>query len=63
MSEPVLQMSGVAVVRDGTPLPNPDGELHLQAGDTLVLVGSHAEIERAFTALEPPPAAAPGPAS
>ncbi|HEV8241033.1 MAG TPA: cation:proton antiporter [Thermoanaerobaculia bacterium] len=44
----------IAVVRDGTPLPNPDGELHLEAGDTLVLVGSHAEIERAFALLEPP---------
>ena len=49
----------IAVVRDGTPLPNPDAELQLQVGDTLVLVGSHAEIERAFAALDPPPAAAP----
>jgi len=46
----------IAVVRDGTPLPNPDGELRLQAGDTLVLVGSHVEIERAFSTLEPPAA-------
>jgi CPA2 family monovalent cation:H+ antiporter-2 len=47
----------IAVVRDGTPLPNPDVELRLQEGDTLVLVGSHAEIERAFGLLDPP---APG---
>jgi CPA2 family monovalent cation:H+ antiporter-2 len=50
----------IAVVRDGTPLPNPDGDLHLQAGDTVVLVGSHAEIERAFVLLEPPAATAVG---
>ena len=44
----------IAVVRDGKPLPNPDAELRLEAGDTLVLVGSHREIERAFELLEPP---------
>ena len=44
----------IAVVRDGTPLPNPDVELKLVEGDTLVLVGSHAEMEKAFSMLDPP---------
>jgi K+:H+ antiporter len=44
----------IAVVRDGQPLPNPDAELRLEAGDTLVLVGSHREIEQAFDLLGPP---------
>lgn len=47
----------IAVVRDGTPLPNPDVELRLVEGDTLVLVGSHAEMERAFAMLDPPASA------
>jgi monovalent cation:H+ antiporter-2, CPA2 family len=48
----------IAVVRDGKPQPNPRPELDLQAGDTLVLVGSHAEMEAAFGLLEPPAQAA-----
>ena len=47
----------IAVVRDGKPMPNPDPELRLQPGDTLVLVGSHAEMEAAFGLLDPPPEA------
>jgi K+/H+ antiporter YhaU regulatory subunit KhtT len=43
----------IAVVRNGQPLPNPDPELRLEAGDTLVLVGSHAEMESAFALLDP----------
>jgi uncharacterized protein with PhoU and TrkA domain len=43
----------IAVVRDGTPVPNPDVELRLEEGDTLVLVGSHQEIERAFGRARP----------
>ncbi|HSN85684.1 MAG TPA: NAD-binding protein, partial [Thermoanaerobaculia bacterium] len=51
----------IAVVRGEKPWPNPDPDMQLEAGDHLVLVGSHAEIERAFELLEPevgvPPAA------
>jgi CPA2 family monovalent cation:H+ antiporter-2 len=48
----------IAVVRDGKPMPNPDPELRLEPGDTLVLVGSHAEMEAAFGLLDPPPGVA-----
>lgn len=41
----------LAVVRDGTPHPNPTADFRLEPGDDLVLMGSHAEIERAFDAL------------
>jgi CPA2 family monovalent cation:H+ antiporter-2 len=41
----------IAVVRGDTSHPNPPADLLLQPGDALVLVGSHAEIERAFAAL------------
>jgi CPA2 family monovalent cation:H+ antiporter-2 len=41
----------LAVVRDGTPHPNPGADFRLAAGDDLVLMGSHEEIERAFDAL------------
>jgi monovalent cation:H+ antiporter-2, CPA2 family len=47
----------LAVVRDGKPIPNPRPELRLEQGDTLVLVGSHAEIDAAMALLDPPPAA------
>jgi len=43
--------SVITVVRDGTPRSNPPPELALQAGDDLVLVGGHAEIEAAFRLL------------
>ncbi|MEM9556821.1 MAG: cation:proton antiporter [Acidobacteriota bacterium] len=46
--------SVIAVVRDETPFPNPSATLALEAGDCLVLVGSHAELDRAFDALRPP---------
>ena len=42
----------IAVVRGEEPLSNPQADLTLKEGDVLVLVGSHAEIERAFTYLE-----------
>lgn len=44
--------SAVAVVRGETTFPNPAAELVLEAGDDLVLVGSHAEVEAAFALLE-----------
>jgi len=46
--------SVIAVVREETPIPNPAPELRLEQGDTLVLVGSHEEVDRAMTLLEPP---------
>jgi CPA2 family monovalent cation:H+ antiporter-2 len=42
----------IAVVRGGEPLTNPSPDLRLEAGDSLVLVGSHAELERVFDVLE-----------
>lgn len=43
--------SVITVVRDGTPRSNPPPSLALQAGDDLVLVGGHGEIEAAFRLL------------
>lgn len=45
----------IAVVRGEKPFPNPAADFRLEAGDALVLVGSHAEIEAAFEALDPRP--------
>jgi CPA2 family monovalent cation:H+ antiporter-2 len=42
----------IAVVRGERPLTNPEPDLRLEAGDSLVLVGSHAEIQRAFDVLQ-----------
>ncbi len=44
--------SVIAVVRGGTSQLNPEPDLGLEAGDCLVLVGSHGEIDRAFELLE-----------
>jgi CPA2 family monovalent cation:H+ antiporter-2 len=43
----------VAVVRAGLALTSFDGEFRLSVGDTLVLAGTHAEMERAFQRLSP----------
>lgn len=43
----------IAVVRGEKPFPGPGADFRLEAGDALVLVGSHGEIEAAFEALEP----------
>lgn len=42
----------IAVVRGEQSHTNPSPELRLEAGDSLVLVGSHVEIDRAFAVLE-----------
>ena len=42
----------LAVVREGTSFPNPAPDFRLEAGDDLVLMGGHGEIERAFDELE-----------
>ncbi len=44
--------SVLAVVRNDKPHSNPDAKLILAADDTLVLMGSHAEIEAAFAQLQ-----------
>jgi CPA2 family monovalent cation:H+ antiporter-2 len=44
----------LALVRDGAPISNPSPDQRLEAGDSLVLVGSHAEIEHAFRLLDRP---------
>jgi monovalent cation:H+ antiporter-2, CPA2 family len=43
----------IAVVRGERSHPNPHPDLQLEAGDHLVLMGSHAEMEQAFDLLEP----------
>lgn len=47
----------IAVVRNEASHPNPHPDLRLEAGDHLVLVGSHAAMEQAFELLEPTPEA------
>lgn len=44
----------IAMVRGDDSHPNPHPDLELEAGDQLVLMGSHAEMEQAFDLLEPP---------
>lgn len=43
----------IALVRGERSHPNPHPDLQLEAGDRLVLMGSHAEMEQAFDLLEP----------
>lgn len=42
----------IAVVRNQKSFTNPQPDLDLEPGDSLVLVGNHAEIERAFDYLD-----------
>jgi CPA2 family monovalent cation:H+ antiporter-2 len=42
----------LAVLRSQKVIPNPDPDLELEAGDTLVLLGSHAALEAARNRLE-----------
>jgi CPA2 family monovalent cation:H+ antiporter-2 len=44
----------VAVVRGGRAITALDADYKLQAGDTLVLLGAHREIDEALERLEPP---------
>lgn len=50
----------VAVVRGGHALAGIGPDFRLKVGDTLVLTGNHAVMNRAFDRLEAPAAAAPG---
>jgi CPA2 family monovalent cation:H+ antiporter-2 len=43
----------LSVVRGETPLPTPDGNTRLEAGDLVVLFGPHEAIDRALAVLEP----------
>jgi CPA2 family monovalent cation:H+ antiporter-2 len=45
----------IAVVRDGKSTHNPAPEFRLAAGDVLVLLGSHKELDDAIQILSPPP--------
>jgi CPA2 family monovalent cation:H+ antiporter-2 len=42
----------VAVTRDGKPTPSPGPDFRLEAGDVLVLVGTHHQLDAAKAALE-----------
>jgi len=42
----------VAVTRDGKPTPSPGPDFRLEAGDVLVLVGTHKQLDAAKAALE-----------
>jgi len=42
----------IAIIRDDKPISNPVPDFKLQQGDTLVLMGSHAQMESAFRFLE-----------
>lgn len=44
----------IAVVRDGRSTPNPRSDFTLAAGDILVLLGSHQQLDEAMHLLEPP---------
>ncbi len=44
----------IAAVRDGKPTTNPSPDYRIQAGDTLVLLGNHGELDRAMSLLQPP---------
>ncbi len=44
----------VAVTRAGKPVPNPDPDFKLAAGDVLVLVGAHKPLDEARALLDPP---------
>jgi CPA2 family monovalent cation:H+ antiporter-2 len=44
----------VAIVRNDVPMPSPAPEVALEIGDTLVLVGSHEQVDTAMDLLEGP---------
>ena len=48
----------IAVVREGRALTNPAAGFQIAGGDVLVLLGSHAELDRALEILSPPAAGA-----
>jgi CPA2 family monovalent cation:H+ antiporter-2 len=42
----------IAIVRGGQPLTNPEPDFVIEAGDILVLVGAHVQLDRAIAVLE-----------
>jgi CPA2 family monovalent cation:H+ antiporter-2 len=50
----------IARVRDGETLANPGGDETVEAGDTLVLLGTNAQVERALAILDQAPVRADG---
>jgi CPA2 family monovalent cation:H+ antiporter-2 len=48
----------IARVRGGETMPNPGGDLTVESGDTLVLLGTNAQVERALAILDQGPTAA-----
>lgn len=42
----------LAIVRNEQPTTNPSRDFRIEAGDILVLIGTHAEVDRAFEELE-----------
>ena len=49
----------VAVVRGGRPLTSVAEDFRLRVGDTLVVTGTHVEVDRVFDRLRPPAIAGP----
>ncbi|HEY4716782.1 MAG TPA: cation:proton antiporter [bacterium] len=41
----------IAVIRDGKPITNPKVDFRIMQGDVLVIIGSHAELDRAIDLL------------
>jgi CPA2 family monovalent cation:H+ antiporter-2 len=52
--------SVIAVIRDQESFPNPSPDLELAAGDQLVLVGDHQQVEQAFEYLDEQTIGQPG---
>lgn len=46
--------SVIAVVRENKPTTNPPADFIIESGDIMVLLGTHAEIDKAFDLLSPP---------
>lgn len=55
----VTGVTMIAVVRNGKPTTNPPADFLLQEGDTLVLVGAHAQLDAAKALLMRPPEVTP----
>jgi CPA2 family monovalent cation:H+ antiporter-2 len=49
----------VAIVRGGRPLTTVEEDFRLRVGDTLVVTGTHAEVDRVFERLRPPAVPSP----
>ncbi len=47
----------IAVVRGGQPLTNPPADFEIRSGDILVMVGNHAQLDKALSRLGADPAA------